>query len=45
MEARVICTNCRTIVMPKTFKELINIVLKVRSIVVMICSAVADMSG
>ena len=38
MEAsRVICTNCIVIVVPKTFKELISIVLEVRSIVVMIC--------
>ena len=38
MEAsRVICTNCIVIVVPKTFKELISIVLKVRSIVLMIC--------
>ena len=37
MEAsRVICTNCIEIVVPKTFKELISIVLEVRSIVVMI---------
>ena len=37
MEAsRAICTNCRIIVMPKTFKELISIVLEVRSKVVMI---------
>ena len=44
MEARVICTNCRINIVPKTFKELISIVLEVRSIVVMICSAVAGMS-
>ena len=38
MEAsRVMCTNCVVIVVPKTFKELISIVLEVRSIVVMIC--------
>ena len=38
MEAsRVICTNCIVIVVPKTFKELISIVLEVRSIVLMIC--------
>ena len=38
MEAsRVICTNCIVIVVPKTFKELISIVLKLRSIVFMLC--------
>ena len=35
--SRVMCTNCLVIVVPKTFKELISIVLEVRSIVVMIC--------
>ena len=32
-----ICTKCIVIVVPKTFKELISIVLEVRSIVLMIC--------
>ena len=38
MEAsRVICTNSIVIVVPKTYKELISIVLEVRSVVDMIC--------
>ena len=38
MEAsRVICTNCRIIVEPKTFKELISIVSEVRRTKIMIC--------
>ena len=33
----VICTNCRIIVVSKTFNELISMVFEVRSIVVMNC--------
>ena len=46
MEAsRVICTNCRIIVGPKTFKELISIILEVSSIMGMICRNECVTSG